>query len=112
MASTNKDTICIISFNGSALCWADWEVKFLTQAQWTEFSRILKGTVKVPQAVQVLVDMVAVDVILKKSWDSNNYAYEELLLLINMMTDEGQVAFHIVTGSVNMNLPDGNAALM
>jgi len=43
----------------------------------------------VPPAAQVLVDTVAADVISKKSWDSNNYAYEELLISISMTTDEG-----------------------
>ncbi len=64
-----------------------------------------------PPAAQVLVDTVAADVILKKSWDSNNYAYEELLLSISMTTDEGRVAFHVVTGSISVDLPDGDAAL-
>jgi len=50
MASTDKDTMWIISFNGFADSWADWEVKFLAQAQHKEFSGILKGTVLVPPA--------------------------------------------------------------
>ncbi len=99
MASTDKDTIQIISFNGSASNWADWEVKFLAQGQRKEFTGILKGTVVVPPAAQVLVNMVAADVISKKAWDSNNYTYKELLLLITTLTDKGRVAFHIVTGS-------------
>jgi len=111
MASTDKDMIRIISFDGSADSWADWEVKFLARAQRKEFSGILKGTVVAPPAARVLVDTVAADVILKKSWDSNNYAYEELLLSITTNTDEGRVAFHIVTGSKNTNLPEGDAAL-
>ncbi len=111
MASTDKDTIRIISFDGSADSWADWEVKFLARAQRKEFSGILKGTVVAPPAARVLVDTVAADVILKKSRDSNNYAYEELLLSITTNTDEGRVAFHIVTGSKNTNLPEGDAAL-
>jgi len=56
--------------------------------------------------------MVPVDMILKKVWDINNYAYEELLLSIATLTDEGQVAFHIVTGSKSMELPDGDAPLV
>jgi len=64
-------------------------VKFLAHAQRKEFTGILKGTVAVPPAAQVLVDTVAADVILKKVWDSNNYAYEELLLSIMTLTDEG-----------------------
>ena len=87
-------------------------MKFLAQGQQKEFAGILKGTVVVPPAAQVLVDMVAADVILKKVWDSNNYTYEELLLSIATLTDKGWVAFHIVTGSKSTELPDGNAALM
>ncbi len=111
MASTDKDTIRIISFDGSASNWADWEVKFLARGQRKEFAGILKGTETVPPAAQVLVDTVAADVILKKARDSNNYAYEELLLSIATLTDEGRVAFHIVTGSKSTELPDGDAAL-
>ncbi len=64
-----------------------------------------------PPVAQVLVATVPADVILQKVWDSNNYAYEELLLSIATLTDKGQVAFHIVTGSKSMELPDGDAAL-
>jgi len=38
-------------------------------------------------------------------------AYKEMLLLIQTKTDEGQEAFHIVTGSISIDLLDGDAAL-
>ena len=43
--------------------------------------------------------------------DGNNYAYKEMLLSIQTKTNEGHVAFHIVTGSISVDLPDGDAAL-
>jgi len=56
--------------------------------------------------------MVAADVILKKSQDSNNYAYEELFLSISTTIDKGWVVFQLVTGSISVTLPDGDAALV
>jgi len=76
--------------------------------------RILQNperNIQAPPAAQVLVDTVAADVISKKNWDSNNYAYKELLLSISTTTDEGRVAFHVVTGSISVDLPDGDTAL-
>jgi len=108
---SDKDTIRIISFDGSASDWPDWEPKFLVRAQQKDFAGILRGTVQAPPAAKSLDENKADEKILKKHRDANNYAYEELLLSIMTMTDEGRVAFHIVTGAVDTNLPDGNAAL-
>jgi len=38
-----------------------------------------------------------------KNCNSSNYAYEELLLSIQMKTDKGQVAFHIVANWEHQN---------
>jgi len=51
--SKNK-TIWIIAFDGSALSWSDWEVKFLARGQRKGFAGILKGTAKAPPASQVM----------------------------------------------------------
>jgi len=67
--------------------------------------------VQAPPAAKSLNASKADEKILKKHRDANNYAYKELLLSIMMTTDEGHVAFHIVTGAVDTDLPDGNAAL-
>jgi len=104
-------TIWIISFDGSALSWPDWEVKFLARGQRKGFSGILKGTAKAPPASQVVDDKTPVGKIEKQNRDANNYAYEEMLLSIQTKNDEGRVAFHIVVGSVSTDLPDGDAAL-
>ncbi len=109
---SNKDTIQIISFDGSALNWPDWELKFLARAQQKDFAGILRGTMQVPLAAKSFNVSKPDEKILKKHRDVNNYAYEELLLSIMMTMDEGHVAFHIVTGAVDTDLPDGNAALV
>ena len=43
---SKNETIWIIAFDGSALLWSDWEVKFLARGQRKGFSGILKGTKK------------------------------------------------------------------
>jgi len=68
VASTDKDTIWIISFNGLDLYWVDWEDKFLAQAQQKEFTRILKGTHVVPPVAKVLDATKPTDAIDKKFW--------------------------------------------
>ena len=108
---SDRDTIRIISFDGSASNWPDWELKFLTRAQQKDFAGVLRGTVQAPPAAQSLDESDAKEKILKKHRDANNYAYEELLLSIMTTTDEGRVAFHIVTGAADTDLLDGNAAL-
>ncbi len=109
---SNKDTIQIISFNGSASNWPNWELKFLARAQQKDFAGILKGTVQAPPAAKSLDVSKLDEKILKKHRDVKNYAYKELLLLIMTTTDEGHVAFHIVTGSVTLDLPDGDVELL
>jgi len=107
---TDNKTIQIISFDGSALSWPDWEIKFLARAQRKGFAGILKGTAIAPLVSMVINEMTATGKEEKKKCNSNNYAYEESLLLIQTKTNEGQVAFRLVTGSISMDLPDGNAA--
>jgi len=93
------------------LNWPHWELKFLVRAQQKGFAGILRGTVQMPPASKSLDVSKPDEKIMKKHRDMNNYAYKELLLLIMMTTDEGHVAFHIVTGAVDTNLPDGNMTL-
>jgi len=108
---SEHETIRIIAFDGSASSWSDWEVKFLARGQRKGFSGILKGTDKAPPASTVIDEKTAAGKEEKRCRDGNNYAYEEMLLSIQTKTDEGRVAFHIVTGSVSTDLPDGDAAL-
>jgi len=110
MMNKNK-TIRIISFNGSALSWPDWEVKFLARGQRKGFSGILKGTANAPPVSTVIDEKTAARKTEKQDCDTNNYMYKEMLLLIQMKTDKGQVAFHIVVGSMSTDLPNGDAAL-
>jgi len=107
---TDNKTIQIISFNGSASSWPDWEVKFLARAQRKGFVGILKGTTVAPPMSTVIDEKTTAGKEEKKNHDSNNYVYEEMLLSIQTKTDKGQVAFHIVTGSISADLPDGNTA--
>ncbi len=51
--SKNK-TIWIITFDGSALSWSDWEVKFLVRGQRKGFAGILRGTAKALPTLQVI----------------------------------------------------------
>jgi len=75
---TDNKTIQIISFDGSALSWPDWEVKFLAQAhQRKGFMWITKGTTVALLASMVINEMTAAGKEEKKNHDSNNYAYEE-----------------------------------
>ncbi len=108
---SENETIWIITFDGSASSWSDWEVKFLARGQRKGFSGILKGTDKALPASTVIDEKTAAGKLEKQNRNVNNYAYKELLLSIQTKTDKGRVAFHIVVGSVSMDLLDGNAAV-
>jgi len=104
---SKNETIWIIAFDGSTSSWSDWEVKFLVRGQRKGFAGILKGTAKAPPALQVVDKKTPAGKIEKQNRDTNNYAYEEILLSIQTKTEEGRVAFHIVVGSMSTDLPDG-----
>jgi len=77
--SENK-TIPIISFNGSALSWPDWEVKFLARGQRKGFAGLPRGTVQAPPVLQVIDKKTPAGKIENQNRDTNNYAYKEMLL--------------------------------
>jgi len=72
---------------------------------------ILKGTNKALPASTQIDKKTAAGKDEKRCRDANNYTYEEMLLSIQTKTNKGCVAFHIVTGSISTDLPDGDTAL-
>jgi len=87
---SDADTIWIISFDGAVkMAWLGTKVS--DRAQQKDFAWILKETVKVPLAGQVLDLSKADDKTLKKHWDAHSYACKGFLLSIFTMMDEGHV---------------------
>jgi len=84
---------------------------FLARAQRKGFAGIPKGTTIAPLMSMVIDEKTPAGKEEKKNCNSNNYAYKEMLLSIQTKTDEGQVAFHIATGSISTDLPDRDTAL-
>jgi len=77
--NANK-TIQIISFDGSASSWLDWEVKFLARGKRKGFAGLLRGTAQALPMLQVINEKTPAGKIQKQNQDANNYAYKEMLL--------------------------------
>ena len=76
-------TIRVIPFKGTKEEWPVWEEKFLARGRRKGYKDILKGIVNVPKSTDVLDMSSDSGKDAKKARDSNDDAYEGLILSIN-----------------------------
>ena len=109
--ASKVDTIRVIRFSGSKEGWPVWEEKFLARARRSGYKEVLKGTMYIPIASDVIDEATDEGKRELKARNANDYAFEDLILSINGETRVGRVAFGIVKGCKTRELPDGDAHL-
>jgi DNA-binding cell septation regulator SpoVG len=108
---TDLSTICVIPFCGKVDEWPIWSERFLAKSKRFDFKDLLLGKLSIPTADEE-IDLES-ESGKKKSViiELNEIAYSKLILLIDIKTSSGKVAFNLIKGCKSKDYPDGNAAL-
>jgi hypothetical protein len=103
--------IRLISFCGKFEEWDTWSERFLAKAKRSELNNLLLGKLSIPKLDEEIDETT--DNGKKKSMliVLNEIVYTELILLIDVNTSSGKVAFNIIRGFKTKDYPDSNGAI-
>ena len=115
--SNKEKSICIIEFPGKKTDWDSWSEKFLLCGKQKGYKKLLgststtPGVDKIPMQEEYDSALEGHDDLDKKiirSGESNEFAYEDLILSINTSASVGKVAFGLVKNAKSEDFPEGN----
>jgi hypothetical protein len=101
----------IIPFSGKKVDFITWEEKFQTEARRKGYKEVILGQVPIPKDDVVLSSAKEEDKYDIKTREKNEYAYINLILVIDTTTSPGKVAFNLVRNSKSDHYPDDNVAV-
>jgi len=110
MSLIKEKNLKVISFSGKQEDWKYWEIKFLARARRKGFREILQGTIPIPKGNKHFDFNKPDEKEKSEICEKNEWAFEELVLSIDMMEGDGKVAFQSICGCRNNDYKNGNAA--
>jgi len=110
MSLIKEKNLKVIAFNGKQEEWKFWEVKFLARVRRKGFREILLGTITIPKDSEKFDLNKANEKEKSEICNKNELAFEELVLLIDTSTGDGQVAFQSICCCRDNDYKNGNAA--
>lgn len=111
MGVHDETSIRVILFSGKKQDWSGWEERFLAKARRKGFKDILLGKVTIPKSTATIDLTTDAGKALQKIVDSNDMAYEQLILSMDITKSGGKVAFGIIKGSKSADYEDGNGTV-
>lgn len=112
--SSDLKTIRVLEFDGKTANWEGWSEKFLARAKRKGYKKLLLGTEKIPKGDEyelAVLGSSADDKKVKKLGESNEEAYEDIILSISHTTKQGKIAFSLVKNCKTSAYPEGNCKL-
>jgi hypothetical protein len=108
---TDMNAIIGVPFCGKVEEWPIWSERLLAKAKYCGFKDLFLGKLSIPKVDEEIDE--ASDIGKKKSIiiESNEIAYTELILSIDVNTCSGKVAFNIIRGFKTKDYPDDNGAI-
>ena len=107
-------SIRVIEFSGRTTDWEGWSEKFLARAKRKGYKKLLIGKETVPKVSAYAEAEGKDDATSKKIvklGESNEEAFEDVILSINHTTKQGKVAFSLVKNCKTSDYPEGNCKL-
>jgi len=109
MSLIEEKNLKVIAFSGKQEDWRFWEVKFLARVRCKGFKEILLGTIPIPTDSEKF-DLTKLNEKEKSEiCNKNKLAFEELVLLIDTTSGNGQVTFQSICCCRSDGYKNGNA---
>ena len=105
---TEFSAIPVLNITGKKEEWSSWSEKFLAKARRSGIKDILLGKLPIPKTNDEINEETDEGKTTMKIFDSNELAYTQLILFIDVMTSSGKVAFNMVQ---ERDHNEGNAAM-
>jgi hypothetical protein len=105
------NNIRVIPFCGKVDEWPIWSERFLAKSRSFGFKDLLLGKLSIPPVDEEIDEEFESGKKKSAIIELNEIAYTKLILLRDIKTSSGKVAFSQINGCKSMNYPDGNAAV-
>jgi hypothetical protein len=99
---------CFFGIKGE---WPIWNEIFLAKTKHSGVKDILLGNVVIPKRSYVIEEKTEEGKEMMRAVESNEIAFTELVLSINVISSKGEIAFEIVKSYKTKDFEGGNAAL-
>jgi hypothetical protein len=109
---TDLDTIRVIPICRKVDEWPIWSERFLAKSIRFGLKDLLLGMLSIPTEDEEIDEESESGKKKSAIIKLNEIAYTELILLIDIKTSSGKVAFNLIKGCKSKNYPDGNAAVV
>jgi hypothetical protein len=107
---TDVSAIRVFNFSGNKDDWFTWSEKFLAEAK-PLIKDILLGRFKIPKTLDPVDEKTEEGNRQLKAIDLNELAFIELVLLKDVSSFAGKIAFSIIKSCKSKEYEDGNSAL-
>jgi hypothetical protein len=108
---SDLSAIRVLSFSGSKDEWPTWNEKFLAKAKSSVIKDVLLAKVLIPNSSEVLDEKSDEGKRMLRIIDSNEMAFTELVLSIDVSSSSDKIAFGIVKNCKTKDYEDGHAGL-
>jgi hypothetical protein len=108
---SDLSTIQVLSFSGSKDEWPTWSEKFLAKAKRSGIKDVLLGKVFILKSSEVVGEKTDEGKRILRIIDLNEMAFTELVLLVDVSSRSGKIAFGIVKSCKTKDYEDGHAGL-